>query len=187
MQALMKTCILGTTQGLGQALVPALEKMDFFGQIVELNRPEFDLTKDHQIIIDGSTNFDVFIINAHSGMSSVELLYRLFEKNKDRVCDILIVGSVSADGDRKEVNRYAVEKAAIDKAVAQLQLVESECRVMCIKPGRMETSMTTHRMEYYRMDRHWVAKAIVHMLSIPRPMIMKTLTLDVHNANRKIK
>ena len=183
----MRIAITGTTSGLGKALVQALQHAYYNPEIIELNRPTIDLERSTAQIIDKAGDFDLFINNAHSTFQQTELLYDLFEAHKDRKCDIITVGSVSADGDRKEVNRYAIEKASIDKATAQLQMIESECRVSVIKPGRMKTPMTDHRDEFYRMDPEEVADTIILMFQLPRSLIIKTITIDVHNSNRKIK
>ena len=178
--------ITGTSGGLGSAIKHELEP-SLFVEVVDLNLPDYDLEGDlDRFLVD----FDVFINCAYSqdaGFAQTELLYRLFEANKHRDCQIINIGSVSADGDRKEVNQYAIHKAALEKACSQLSLIESECRVSLIKPGRMKTRMTDHRSEFYRMDPQHVAKAIVWMMETPKELNVKSLTLDVHNSNRKIK
>ena len=190
----MKAYVTGTTRGLGRAIVHALEQRGYASEvfnerpsgyeIVGLNRPEFDLVRSTSNHI--KNDFDLYVINAHAGFENVELLYDLFEANKDRECQIVIIGSVSADGDRAYVNRYAVEKAAIDKAATQLQLIDSACRVSVVKPGRMETEMTDHRKEYYRMDPKIIAETVLWVASQPPLINVKTISIDVHNSNRKI-
>jgi NADP-dependent 3-hydroxy acid dehydrogenase YdfG len=178
----MKAYVTGTTQGLGSSIDTVLTR-DFY-DVVGLNRPKHNMEDISTYVKD---DFSVYVINAHYSFGQIDLLYALFEKNKHRECHIFVIGSVSADGDRKEINRYAVEKAALEKAVSQLQLVESKCKITLIKPGRMQTQMTRHRSEYYRMDTTHVAKAVLFALRQPRDLILKSMTLDVHNSNRKIK
>ena len=68
-----------------------------------------------------------------------------------------------------------------------VQLCESECKVTLIKPGRMKTQMTDHRDEYFRMSPAYVGRTILFALEQPKDIIIKSITVDVHNSNRKIK
>lgn len=130
--------ITGTTRGLGKALKHRFEIEYPFEEIIGLNRPEYDLNNVKKLL---KTNFDIYILNAHYEWSQVELLYDLFEANKNRQCQIAVIGSVSADGDRKEVNRYAIQKKALDAACTQLQLVPSKCMITQFKFGRIDTDL----------------------------------------------
>ena len=182
----MKTiAITGTDGGLGHAM-----KVEFsrnpHNTIIELNRPQHDLDRDLDSYL---VECDIFVNCAYSeksGFAQTELLYKLFEANKDKKCHIINIGSVSGDGDRMLVYPYGVHKSSLEKACTQLSLVESECKVSLIKPGRMKTRMTEHRTEYVRMDPSYVAAAAVWMTLQPTELIVKSLTLDVHNSNRKI-
>ena len=164
--------ITGTTRGLGKELAKVFSLST--SNIVELNRPEFDI-KDPVIHSD----FDIYINNAHDGYSQTELLYKLFDQNKDRNCQIINIGSVSADGDRKSVNPYAIQKKSLDSACTQLQLIDSRCRVIHIKPGRMNTDMIKH-MDVNKMGPRIVAEHI-YMVSCMSwgPTYIKTITIDI--------
>lgn len=59
---------------------------------------------------------DVFINCKHDGFSQVELLYKAAELSKQIIC----IGSNSPDNDKRKPHKYAVEKAALDKANDQL-------------------------------------------------------------------
>jgi hypothetical protein len=181
----MKIAITGTDGGLGHAM-----KVEFsrnpHNTIIELNRPEHDLTKNLDSYL---VPFDVFVNCAYSdecGFAQTELLYKLFEANKNKECHIINIGSVSGDGDRMLVYPYGVHKSSLEKACSQLSLVESSCKVSLIKPGRMKTRMTEHRSEYLRMDPSYVAAAAIWMVHQPKELNIKSLTIDVHNSNTKI-
>ena len=179
----MKVAITGTDGGLGRAL-----KVEFsrnpHNTIIDLNRPEHDLTKNLDTYL---VPFDLFINCAYSdvnGFAQTELLYKLFKENKNKFCHIINIGSVSGDGDRMLLYPYGVHKSSLEKACTQLSLVESDCKVSLIKPGRMKTMMTDHRDAYYRMDPSYVAAAAVWMAHQPKELNIKSLTIDVHNANK---
>lgn len=88
----MKYFITGTRRGLGEAL------SDLYGNCESLEE------------------CDVFINCKHDGFSQVELLYKAAELNKR----IINIGSNSPDGIKKKPHKYAIEKAALDKANEQL-------------------------------------------------------------------
>lgn len=177
----MKIVITGHTSGLGKTLYDSLsERHDVLG----LSRKNgHDLSLDLcPFMID---NFDVYINNAYHGYAQVDLLYQIFNKNKYRKCTIINVGSVSADGNRDTVNEYAIHKAALEKACSQLQLIDSECRVVHLKLGRMDTPMTDHKSEYPRIDPKYVANTIEWIMNQPDYIVIKNLTLDIMHSRRK--
>ena len=171
--------ITGTTRGLGAALKKRYEIEYFFEEVIGLNRPEYELNKLN-IKKFIKTNFDIYFINAHYEWSQTELLYDLFEANKDRKCQIVVIGSVSADGDRKEINKYAIQKKALDAAVTQLQLVKSKCFITQIKLGRMNTDLVKH-IKAKKMDVDVVARQIFDIIELNNTdnQYIKTVTIDV--------
>jgi NADP-dependent 3-hydroxy acid dehydrogenase YdfG len=182
----MKTiAITGTTSGLGSELARFYSLSGWI--VFQLDRPYFDITAPDMNIIP---DFDVFVNNAYdeqNGFAQSDLLYKVYEQHKDRDCMIINVGSVSGDGDRQKVYPYGAHKAVLEKASTQLSLVENPCKVCLVKPGRMKTKMTDHRAEFFRMPPIDVVKAIDFMIHQPKEITIKSITVDVHNANRKIK
>lgn len=59
---------------------------------------------------------DIFINCKHNGFEQIDLLYKAAELNKK----IVNIGSNSPDGIKKRPHKYAIEKAALDKANEQL-------------------------------------------------------------------
>ena len=172
--------ITGTTKGLGKALYEEAQRFVMFDDVFGLNRKEgYDLDKDLDVFV--KDDFDVYINNSQSGFQQTELLYKLFERNKDRPCHIVNIGSVSGDGDRKEVNKYAVEKSALEKATTQLQLVSgSQCQISLVKLGRMRTEMVEH-INAPKMDVGAVARLIFTSVLAPNKMwgmYTKSITID---------
>lgn len=178
----MKTYITGTSRGLGEALVDKFQREMIFGDVIGLNRPTWDISyQDHHSDM-ARLPFDIFINNAydvHNVFAQTELLYELFENNKDRECIIINIGSVSADGDRKEINKYAIAKKALDAACTQLQLVPSKCKVIQVKLGHMDTQMIEHIHTPHKMDVVDVAREIVEVYHMSQGnRYVKTITLD---------
>lgn len=175
----MNNFITGTTRGLGKALLQRAEKNYLFSNIFGLNRPEYNLNDTEYLDDFVKTDFDFYILNAHYEWSQVELLYKLFEANKDKECHIVVIGSVSADGDRKEVNKYAIQKKALDAAVTQLQLVKSKCLITQIKLGRMNTNMVSH-IDAPKMETYQVARQIFDVMEMcSKNAYVKTITIDI--------
>lgn len=177
----MKIVITGHTSGLGKALYNLLSKDH---EVISLSRQNgYDLSKGlDKFLID---DFDVYINNAYHDFSQTKLLYQLFEKNKYRDCSIINVGSVSADGNRDTVNEYAVHKASLEKACLQLQLIDTNCKIIHLKLGRMNTPMTDHRSEYPRIETDYIANTIEWVMGQPKDILIKNMTLDIMNSRRK--
>lgn len=174
----MKIIITGSTGGLGSSLVEVFKEHD----LVCLDRNKgFDLDKNlDDFVLD---NFDVYINNAHSGFHQTSLLYKLFENNKNRYCIIINIGSVSSDGNKDYVNQYAVNKASLEKACLQLQLIDSECKLSLIKLGRMNTKMVANRIGYPKMDTNYIAQTIKWLVDQPKNIVIKNLTIDQQHSN----
>jgi NADP-dependent 3-hydroxy acid dehydrogenase YdfG len=179
----MKIVITGHTSGLGKTLYNILSKDH---EVVGLSRQNgYDLSKNlDAFLVD---DFDVYINNAYYDYSQTTLLYKLFEKNKYRDCAVINVGSVSADGNRDMVNEYAVHKASLEKACLQLQLIDTSCKVVHLKLGRMNTPMTDHRREYPRMETNYIANTVEWLMNQPKDILIKNLTIDIMNSRRKKK
>ena len=178
----MKIVITGHTSGLGKALYNFLVEQGH--TVVGLSRSEgFDLNKNlDMFLLDG---WNVYINNAYSGFNQVELLYKLFELNQNRECQIINIGSVSADGNKDQVNEYAVHKAALDKACNQLQLIDTDCKVVQVKLGRMDTPLVAHRTGVPKMDPKYVAQYITqNILYAPKEILIKNLTIDLMHSRR---
>ena len=137
----MKISITGHTSGLGKALFNHWSNAGH-------NLTGFSLSNGFNIDTDiekiANVEFDIFINNAYSKYQQVELLYMLYEKNKDRKCTIINIGSASSDGNVDRIKPYAIEKLALEKACLQLQFNTSICKILLIKPGRMQTLMAAH-------------------------------------------
>ena len=179
-----KTAIVtGHSRGLGAAFANILP--DYGYAVAGLSRSNgHDLDQSIESFID--TKFDLYVNNAYCGYQQTELLYRLFELNKDRNCTILNIGSVSALGTKDYINTYAIHKKSLHEASKQLHLINSECRVIHVALGRIATEMTAHRAAYPRMNIYNVATYILNVMSTKEDFYLKDITLDVRFSNTPI-
>jgi NADP-dependent 3-hydroxy acid dehydrogenase YdfG len=178
----MKIVITGHTSGLGKTLYETLSKKH---EVVGLSRATGNDLNDgvNSFLIN---DFDLYINNAHCKYFQTDLLYELFNQNKYRKCAIINIGSVSADGNKDMENEYAIHKASLEKACLQLQLIDSDCKIIHMKLGRMNTPMTDHRKEYPRMNTDYITSTIEWIMSQPKEIIIKNLTLDIMHSRRKL-
>lgn len=170
----MRIVITGTTSGLGKACREKFATHD----VEALDRPGHDLDRDLDAFV--RSDFDVYINNAYSGFKQVELLYKLFEANRDRNCKIVSIGSVCADRTYDRVYPYAIHKRALADACLQLQQIDSLCKVTHLRLGRMDTPMVSHRIGP-KMSPDVIADYIDRMIvMMPDSMLLKDITIDNH-------
>ena len=168
----MKIVITGTTSGLGKAC----KEYFTFHDVIELNRPEYDLDINLDAFV--KTDFDVYINNAYSGFKQTELLYKLFEQNQNRKCKIINIGSVCADRDYNRFYPYAIHKKSLSDACLQLQQINSLCKVIHLRLGRMDTPMVNHRSGP-KIDPSIVAEYMENLLIyMPDDIVIKDFTID---------
>lgn len=173
----MKIVITGTTSGLGKAC------KEYFSthELIELNRPTYDLDVNLDNFV--FTDFDVYINNAYSNFKQTELLYKLFEKNQNRNCKIINVGSVCADRDYNRFYPYAIHKKSLADACLQLQQIDSMCKVIHLRLGRMQTPMVENKLGP-KINPLTIAEYIDKILiQMPESVVIKDITIDNHFTN----
>ncbi len=136
-----KIAITGHTSGLGKSLFKHFEQKGFLVEgFSRTNGYDLSAIEAQQRVVQKINSFDVFINNAYSGWSQVELLYLVFECWKGQSKHIINVSSNSGDGNKNYVHPYAVQKTALDKASEQLNAIrETQCRVTNLRPGWLDT------------------------------------------------
>ena len=168
----MRIAITGTKRGLGAALKSRLSEHE----IKAYDRPEYDLSRSIGSMV--RRDWDVFINNAYHGWAQVDLLYKLFEMNIDRPCLIINVSSVTSDKLYEKIFPYSIHKKALDLACLQLQQIDSKCRVINIKLGRMDTEMVAHRTGP-KLDPNYVANEIAKLIDACQGhALIKELVID---------
>lgn len=171
----MKISITGHTSGLGQSLYDHWNSVGH--TITGYSRENNYSLEDGIEKISQDVSFDVFVNNAYYSFKQVELLYKLYEKNKNRNCIILNIGSASSDGNVDRIKPYAIEKLALEKACLQLQFNSTNCKVLLLKPGRMKTKMVEHITDS-KLELQSVVTAIDWMINHPPEIIIRSLTID---------
>jgi short-subunit dehydrogenase len=177
----MKIYITGTTKGLGATMAASWAGQH---EVIGLNRPEYNLDKDIKSYV--KTDFDVYINNAYYNFAQTNLLYDLYEANKHRKCQIINIGSVSSDTERDAINPYVVHKLALDRACMQLQLQDTDCKVILVKMGRMDTPLVAHRVGYPKIATQHIVEYLNWIIHQPDNMLIKNLTIDQLHSNRMV-
>jgi len=133
----MKIAITGHTSGIGKSL------LDIYPDAIGLSRSNYYNINDIDQIVTAVKNCDVFINNAYDGFKQVELLYALFSvwENENKL--IVNISSNSGDGTKKKSHKYAIHKSALDKASEQLGSLSSNCKIINIRPGWVDTPMVS--------------------------------------------
>ncbi len=115
-----KIVITGHTQGLGKALYNKLKEKYYDATVIGLSRSNgFDIDKDFTKIIEVANNADLFINNACQDSQQL----KLFEKLKNKVKKMIVMGSVS---------RHYLEIIPTDYARNKSKLADA-CRYESIK------------------------------------------------------
>ena len=176
----MKIAITGHTSGIGKALykrckeqaLPSHEPIGFSrSNGYDINM----LTKTLKQFHERATDCDVFVNNAHDKFAQVDLLYALWEEWKDEKKQIVCISSLRPDYNASQVMSYSVEKCALDHACEQLQMIKSNCRVINIKPGYVDTQRVANKGPLHKMDPDYIAKVI--LWSIEQPEYLLTLRI----------
>lgn len=173
----MKIVITGTSSGLGKAC------KEYFSthELIQLDKPNYDLDVNLDNFV--FTDFDVYINNAYSNFKQTELLYKLFEHNQNRICKIINIGSVCADKVYDKVYPYAIHKKSLADACLQLQQVDSMCKVIHLRLGRMQTPMVENKIGP-KINPSVIAEYIDNViLKMPESIVIKDFTIDNYFTN----
>ena len=168
--------ITGHSKGIGHAITKIHENCIGFSRS---NGYDIDNIDDRRKIIDQSQDCDVFINNAYSKLSQVDLLYEMFEEWKDQQKHIVNIGSVSSDGIKRHVWKYSVYKAALDKACEQLSNQKSECDISLVKFGYVGTERILSRENppTAYIDVNDAADAVINVIRTSRKYQTTSITM----------
>lgn len=143
----MKYHITGTRRGLGKLL------------------------KEQYGSVDSLKDADIFINCKHDEFSQVILLYEAVELNIPRIVNI---GSNSGDGNKPWPHKYAIEKAALDKANEQLYYQGANTTV--IRFGYFDSERVS-MIDEPKMDIKYCADVVSWILK--QPYRIKDITLTI--------
>lgn len=168
----MKVAITGHTSGVGKALYHK------FDDVVGLSRSNGYNINDPVPILDRVKDCDVFVNNAHSGYSQVDLLYMLWSEWKDTPKTIVCISSNAAKMPQRRVNMYANEKLSLTEACRQLNYIhEAECKIMCINPGYVDTPRVS-QIDAPKMSTSELADLIHTLVTMNKTYRVSDITLE---------
>jgi len=162
----MKVAITGSSRGIGAHIAEQLKAKDH--TILYFNLSEgwdisVPLIQDR--IIQQVRDCDLFINNAHSGFSQVDLLFKLHEDWKGKEKIIANIGSsITMRWDTKNKEpRYRNEKLALDDACEFLWNKDLWPHIMLFKPCATDTERMSH-WKGAKVDPKEIANFLIYCL-----------------------
>ena len=178
----MRICVTGHTSGIGKALSAALLARG--DDVVGLSRTTgYDLSKpaDVERMAQESIGCQGFINNAHHGYSQVGLLFALHRMHgNDPGFTMVTIGSNAADGIRMRSQPYAIEKIALDHAVAQLQR-NGRWNLIHVRPGWVDTPRVSG-ISASKLMVDDVVDAVMWAMDRPDRMMVRSITIEPREA-----
>ena len=175
----MKFAITGHTSGIGKA-VAELCHMNGYPWIGFSRGTGYDIAEDYDKIVNESSDCDVFINNAYYDYVQIDLLYKMWDIWKDQrkqiVCISSLVGDRRHSGDAYPYCPYIVHKAALDNACEILCNTVSECAVINIKPGAVDTPIHEGHNTINKLDPQHLADNI--LWCIEQPVHIQTMRIS---------
>lgn len=143
----MKIAITGSSKGIGFALSEAFKTQGH--TVIGFNSSEgWDVSNStiQDKIVEQSKDCDIFINNAHSGFSQVDLLFKLQKEWQGQKKIIANIGSsITMRWDTKNRDsRYRNEKLALDDACEFLWNKDVWPHIMIFKPCATDTERMAH-------------------------------------------
>ena len=156
----MRYLVTGGNRGLGKSI-----KEYFNADSVSRSENNIDITKDVDVIVQNSLEYDVFINNAFDGppqetwanFAQTTLLMKMFEawKNADKRGFIFNIGSIGSDSVVSPVpswETYRVSKKALESASLQCSKAFRDnivkFKTVLIKPDRLDTELSRSRANW---------------------------------------
>jgi NADP-dependent 3-hydroxy acid dehydrogenase YdfG len=175
-----KIAITGHTLGIGAAIGKMLSENNY--EVIGFSRANgYDISNldMRNKLIESIDGADIFINNAYSGWAQTELLFAVFTKWKNLDKHIINIGSMSGDGVKSFVHKYAIEKSALDIASMQLNNIDdAKCRVSNIRPGWVKTKSIEHlNVQSPMLDPNEVAKTVEWLIQLPHNINISTLSI----------
>lgn len=169
----MKIAITGHTSGIGAALhrlyPDALGMSRKTGHDISTVNGRFNIIND----VKGC---DVFINNAQSNFAQVGLLYQLWNEWQDTDKTIVCISSDASNYNHNEARPYTIHKRALEDACLQLQHAGKPCKVICVKPGYVDTPRV-EMIDAKKMDPNDFASFVKELLEMKRTFWIPVVTL----------
>lgn len=132
----MKVAITGHTSGIGKSLAELFPEYMGFSRTngYDISKPE-----DQLRILTAAHDCDVFINNAYSGWSQIDLLNKFWTYWQDLDKVIVCIGSNAAEYNSTNLRPYNIHKRALQDTCLQMHHSLKKCRVICVNPGYVDT------------------------------------------------
>ena len=176
----MRAVITGHTSGIGKGIYDFLDdarwQVEGFSKSTgwDINDPE----RIKWIVNYAVENtVDVFINNAYHEWHQTELLFQLFEHWRYQKKTIINISSNAGEMvTRKDPQRYAIAKSALSDACVQLQFMKTECKVIDIKFGYVDTDRIAHIEGVEKLTVDDVVEQVVWILDQPDDIHIKSIS-----------
>lgn len=169
----MRVVITGHTGGLGLAFFNYFtERGD---EVIGLSRSNgYTLPDKIDQVVEVAETSDLFVNNAHAGLSQIKLLSKLSNK-----VPIISCGSMAADYRNKEFIHYSMAKKALELEHKQLKK-NSPYPMLLLKMGFLE-----NWLEYDSIPYNQVINAVDFWLKNPRASIIEFDNVNYDNGFTK--
>jgi len=169
----MKIAITGHTSGIGKSL------HEIYPDSIGFSRStghDISTVDGRFKIINDSQDCDIFFNNAHLGFSQITLLYQLWNEWQDKDRTIVCISSDASNYNHNEAKPYSIHKRALEDACLQLQHAGKPCKVICVKPGYVDTPRV-EMIDAKKMDPSDLACFIKEILEMRRSFWIPIVTL----------
>ena len=137
--------IIGYTSGIGKAIFNECKKRNYNTSVIgSLEKDNIDNKDTRNKIVSKAIDKDnIYIIPSSwvNRFSQIEMLCDLYEAYKHTPKKIIVISGSSPETRNKlnpdlKTKKYDVAKYGLDKMCLDLNLLENQCQIINIKPGR---------------------------------------------------
>ena len=149
-----KIAIIGHTKGIGKAIADLYRKKKY--QVIGMSRANgFDLSGDHEKIMEQISDCGLIVLNAHAGTGQLTLLKRIYGMHVFDHKKVAVITSTSGSDEGADYNefeswnkfeyvQYCEQKKELIEYISELQeeLLMRPLSVFDICPDVVDTDMT---------------------------------------------
>lgn len=137
----MKCIVTGHTSGVGKSIYEHFQSKGY--EVIGLSRSNgYDISVDQDKIAEISQGCDIFVNNAYSGESQLDLLNKLHDKVKN----MIVVGSVAGDY-AKIWKEYGANKEHLEERAKKLALNLDNANIFHLKLAFCENASWPPNLE----------------------------------------
>ncbi len=175
----MKIAFTGHSRGIGKALADTLATEHTIEGFSRSNG--YDINEKQSIIIRAVKDCDVFVNNAYSGLSQVELLkgvWGLWKDNPNKTIVNIVSRTKYYKVGQTRSEEYCMYKRALDDFAKTLTFTRKKCRIININPGYVRTDMVADVSQDVEMlTAQEVADCIVWTINQPHHIEIGELSI----------